>query len=272
MAAITGAVIGLAATAVSVGMSVSGANKASKERAKAQKEAEKAMAEAKRELEIMPMQELSLNLDVYKQAQEAQNVAAATAIDVAQQGEGRGLAAAVGRTQMANIEGQQAVRQTQSADMLSLDTIKAQERQDASNALTNLNIAEAEGAQAAASDAATRQAAATQQAVQSGAQGITGAMNLYSSVQGAYDPTMAGMQAKDLVSSEIGAGRDTKMIQGFLSSNPDQYLGQGVDVSDLGTMSDMAFQAWLASNLSADQQRTLMSSFQSGASMNRPSF
>lgn len=199
MAAITGAVVGVVAAGVSIGMSVSSANKAASERAKAQKAAEKAMAEAKRELEIMPMQELSLNLDVYKQAQEAQNVAAATAIDVAQQGEGRGLAAAVGRTQMANIEGQQAVRQTQSADMLALDTIKAEERRDASNALKDLNFAEAEGAQAAASDAAARQAAATQQAVQSGAQGITGAMNLYNSVQGPYDATSLGRASKSMI-------------------------------------------------------------------------
>ena len=271
MAAITGAVVGVVAAGVSIGMSVDSANKAASERAKAQKAAEKALAEAKREIEIMPMQELSLNLDVYKQAQEAQNVAAATAIDAAQQGEGRGLAAAVGRTQMANIEGQQNIRNMQAKEMFELDKIKAQERQDASNALKDLNLEEAAGAQAAAADAAARQAAATQQAVQSGAQGLTSAMNLYSSVQGPYDPTSAGMQAKNLVGSETGAGRDTKMIQGFLSSNPDQYLGQGVDVSNLGSMSDMDFQAWLASNLSADQQRALMSAFQSGASMNRPS-
>jgi hypothetical protein len=190
------AIAGVAAAAISTGTSISQANKANKARIKAQKQVEAATNEAKKEIERMPMQELSLNLDVYKQAQEAQNVAAATAIDVAQQGEGRGLAAAVGRTQMANIEGQQAVRQTQSANMLSLDTIKAQERQDASNALKDLNLEEAKGAQAAAADAAARQRQAQSAAIAAGIEGFGQVADLYSAVQGDFDPEKLDMKSQ----------------------------------------------------------------------------
>jgi hypothetical protein len=189
-------IAGVAAAAISTGTSIDQANKANKARIKAQKQVEAATNEAKKEIERMPMQELSLNLDVYKQAQEAQNVAAATAIDVAQQGEGRGLAAAVGRTQMANIEGQQAVRQTQSANMLSLDTIKAQERQDASNALKDLNLEEAKGAQAAAADAAARQRQAQSAAIAAGIEGFGQVADLYSAVQGDFDPKKLDMQSQ----------------------------------------------------------------------------
>jgi hypothetical protein len=270
MAAITTAVVGVVGAGISIGMSVSQANKAAAERRKAENQAKKALGEAKRETEIMPMQELSLNLAAYEQSREAQQrgiqqVMSQAALDPRQ------AAAVGGRAMMAGIEGERGIRADQAKEMFELEKIKATERAEASDARKELAIGEAEGAQAAAADAVARQTAATTQAVQAGVEGLGSAMNLYSSVQGPYDPTSAGMQAKNLVRSEVGAGRDTKMIQGFLSSNPDQYLGQGVDVSNLGSMSDMDFQAWLASNLSADQQRALMSAFQSGASMNRPS-
>jgi hypothetical protein len=244
MAAITGAVLGLATTAVSIGMNVSAANKAASERAKAQKAAEKAIEEAKKEISRMPMQELSLNLDVYKQAQEAQNVAAATAIDAAQQGQGRGLAAAVGRTQMANIEGQQGVRSTQASEMLSLDKVKAKERQEASNALKDLGISEAEGAQAAAADAAARQAQATQQAIVSGAEGIKGAMNLYNSVQGPFDPTSVGMQT-DETFKKLGEG-------GILAGLQTGNYGTGWE-----ELNGQALRSWMETNLTVDQLKDI---------------
>jgi hypothetical protein len=264
------AIAGVAAAAISTGTSISQANKANKARIKAQKQVEAATNEAKKEIERMPMQELSLNLAAYEQSREAQQrgiqqVMSQAALDPRQ------AAAVGGRAMMAGIEGERGIRADQAKEMFELEKIKATERAEASDKLANLSLAEAEGAQAAAADAVARQTAATTQAVQAGVEGLGSAMNLYSSVQGPYDPTSAGMQAKNLVRSEVGAGRDTKMIQGFLSSNPDQYLGQGVDVSNLGSMSDRDFQAWLASNISADQQRALMSAFQSGASMNRPS-
>jgi hypothetical protein len=200
MAAITGAVLGLATTAVSVGMSVSAANKASNERAKAQKAAEKALEEAKKEISRMPMQELSLNLDVYEQSREAQQRGIQQVMSQAEL-DPRQAAAVGGRAMMAGIEGERGIRTDQAKEMFELDKIKAQERQDASNALKDLGIQEAAGAQAAAADAATRQAAATQQAIVSGAEGIKGAMNLYSAVQGAYDKTPEGRAAKAFINS-----------------------------------------------------------------------
>jgi len=199
MAAITSAVVGVVGAGVSIGMSVDQANKAAAQRRKAQQAAKKAMDEAMRETEIMPNQELALNLDVYEQQREAQNVAAATGIQAAQQAGSRELAAAVGRQQMANIEGQRKVRTDQAKDMFELEKIKAAERAKASDTRAGLALGEAEGAQAAAADAAARQQQATTQAVQAGVEGFGSAMNLYSSVQGPYDSTALGATSKSMV-------------------------------------------------------------------------
>lgn len=187
MAAFTSLAASVVATGVSIGMSVDQANKAAAERRKAQKAAEESIAEAIRETEIMPMQELALDLAAYEQAREAQNVAAATAIDAARQGEGRGLAAAVGRAQMANIQGQQAIRAQQGREMMELEKIKAEERAAASDARKNLALGEAEGAAAAAADAAARQRMAEQQAAISAVHGVTQAFQTYADLQGPFD-------------------------------------------------------------------------------------
>lgn len=234
MAAITSAVVGVVGAGVSIGMSVSQANQAAAQRRKAEQAAKKAMDEARRETEIMPMQELSLNLDAYEQAREAQNVAAATGIQAAQQAGSRELAAAVGRQQMANIAGQQQIRAQQGREMMELDKLKATERAQASEARKELAIGEAEGAQAAAADAAARQQQATTQAVQAGVEGLGSAMNLYSSVQGPYDPTSLGMASKGLV-NKMGSEEAKRAVALYL---PDSSKYTYEDIMNL---SDTAF-------------------------------
>ena len=238
MAVITGAVVGVATAAVSIGMSVSQANKAAAARSKAEKEAQKTIDEAKKEFDRMPMQELSLNLDAYKQAQESQNVAAATGIDAAQQGDGRNLAAAVGRVNMANVEGQRDIRLDQIAAMEKLDTIKAKERQTASDAKAELSLAEAEGAQAAAADASARQTAATTAAVQGAASLVQGVSNLSGAIQGPYDTTSVGM----------AAGEAMKKGDASIYS----YLDQG-DFSGYEGLSGDALRAYMENNLTVEQ-------------------
>jgi len=200
MAAITTAVVGVVGAGISIGMSVSQANKAAAERRKAENQAKKALEEAKRETEIMPKQELSLNLAAYEQSREAQQrgiqqVMSQAALDPRQ------AAAVGGRAMMAGIEGERGIRADQAKEMFELEQIKATERAEASDARKGLAIGEAEGAQAAAADAAARQTAATQAAVQAGVEGLGSAMNLYSSVQGPYDPTSLGMASKSMIDS-----------------------------------------------------------------------
>jgi hypothetical protein len=238
-------IAGVAAAAVSTGTSISQANKANEARIKAQKQVEAATNEAKKEIERMPMQELSLNLDVYEQSREAQQRGIQQVMSQAEL-DPRQAAAVGGRAMMAGIEGERGIRTDQAKQMFELDKIKAQERQDASNALKDLNVAEAEGAQAAASDASARQTAATQQAIQSGAQGITGAMNLYSAVQGPYDATMAGITAAS-ISKKYGG--DYSQLQETLLKNSSNF--PDVDFTGLQGATSMAgVTAWL------DQQPT----------------
>ncbi len=243
MAGMTTAVIAGVTALTSMTMGIVDSSKAAQEKKAAERAAKKSIEEAKKETEIMPKQALSLNLDLYKAQQEASNVAAATGIEAAQQGEARGLAAAVGRTHMANVNQQRDIRLDKGQKLDALEMIKAEERAAASDARANLHLAEAEGAQAAAADAVARQQAATTQAVTGGVNAVAGAASAYSAVQGPYDPTSAGMAAK----SALEKGGEAS-VYAMLDSGPysgyegltgkalENYLIQNVSIDDMNRM------------------------------------
>jgi hypothetical protein len=187
--AIVGAAVGVAAAVASGAQAGAAASKSKSAQRAAEAQAKRKLKEAKREIQVMPMQELALDLEGYRQEQEASQVAAAQSIQAAQQAEGRGLAAAVGRTQMADIAQQRAARLDKATEMQKLEMVKAQERQEASDKLASLSLAEAQGAQEAAAQEEMMAQQYTQQAIGSGVEAIKGAANLYSAVQGPYDPT-----------------------------------------------------------------------------------
>lgn len=218
-------IAGVAAAAVSTGTSISQANKANEARIKAQKQVEAATNEAKKEIERMPMQELSLNLDVYEQSREAQQRGIQQVMSQAEL-DPRQAAAVAGRAMMAGIEGERGIRADQAKQMLSLDTIKAQERQDASNALASLSLAEAEGAQAAAADAAARQRQAQSAAIAAGIEGFGQVADLYSAVQGDFDPKKLDMQSKvpQVPSGVSGVQQALQSSNLNSSQSPIQYI------------------------------------------------
>jgi hypothetical protein len=183
--AIIGAAVAVG-TAAATGAEASKSKKAARE---AEKVAKRKLKETRKEIERMPMQELALDLEGYRQEQEASQVAAAQSIQAAQQAEGRGLAAAVGRTQMADVAQQRAARLDKATDLQKLEMLKAQERQEASDKLASLSLAEVQGAQEAAAQEEMMAQQYTQQAIGSGVEAIKGAANIYSAVQGPYDPT-----------------------------------------------------------------------------------
>lgn len=188
MAAITGAVVGAVTAAVSIGMSVSSANKAAADKEKAAKTAKAAMEEARREIDIMPLQELAINTDIYKQQQEASNVAAAQGIEAAQQGQGRQLASTVGRLNQLNIAAQDKTRVDLGVRLDELELLKAEDRADASLKKETLAYGEAKGAMAQAADAQTRQTASIASGVEGGVNLLSSAGEIYEGVQGPYDP------------------------------------------------------------------------------------
>ena len=183
------AIIGAAVAVGTAAASGAAASKSKAAQKAAEVQAERKLEEAKKEIQIMPLQELSLDLQGYRAEQEASQVAAAQSIQAAQQGEGRGLAAAVGRVQMADIEQQRGARLDKASELQKLELLKAKERQEASDKLANLSLAEAQGAQEAAAQEEIMAQQYTQQAIGAGVEAVKGAANLYSAVQGPYDPT-----------------------------------------------------------------------------------
>lgn len=213
--AIVAAAVGAAVAIGTAAASGAEASKSKKAAREAEKVAKKKMEEARKEIQRMPMQELSLDLQGYKAEQEASQVAAAQAIDAAQQGEGRGLAATIGRGQMADIEQQRAARLDKAVDLQRLEELKAKERQEASDKLTGLSLAEAEGAQQAAADSEEMAAAYTSQAIQSGMQAVQGVANVAAAAAGpsvetaaAFDKNLATVpeqELKNFLASQSGA-------------------------------------------------------------------
>jgi hypothetical protein len=219
------AIAGVAAAAISTATSISQANKANEARIKAQKQVEAATNEAKKEIERMPMQELSLNLASYEQSREAQQrgiqqVMSQAALDPRQ------AAAVGGRAMMAGIEGERGIRADQAKEMFELEKIKATERAEASNARKELAIGEVEGAQAAAADAAARQRQAQTAAIAAGIEGFGQVADLYSAVQGDFDPENLNMQSQAPPAPSGVSGVQKALQSSNLNSSqsPIQYI------------------------------------------------
>jgi hypothetical protein len=93
---------------------------------------------------------LSLPKEAYEREREAMLSSGAQAISQAAEGEGRGVAAAAGRVQMAQQEGQRQIAGAMGEELMKLEGLTAQEESRLSGARANLELAQAEGAQAAA--------------------------------------------------------------------------------------------------------------------------
>lgn len=199
------AAVGAAVAIGTAAASGAEANKSKKAARQAEKVAQRKMEEAKKELQRMPMQELSLDLQGYKSEQEASQVAAAMGIDAEQQSSR--LGATIGRIQMSDIEQQRAARLDKVSDLEKLQLLKATERQEASDKLYELGLSEAEGAQQAAADSDQMAAAYTSQAIQSGMQAVQGVANVAGAAvapqmeaSAAFDKNLASVPEADLKS------------------------------------------------------------------------
>ena len=230
------AIIGAAVAVGTAAASGAEASKSKKAAREAEKVAKRKLMETRKEIERMPMQELALDLEGYRQEQEASQVAAAQSIQAAQQGEGRGLAAAVGRTQMADIAQQRAARLDKATEMQKLELLKAQERQEASDKLAGLSLAEVEGAQEAAAQEEMMAQQYTQQAVGAAAEAAKGVANLYSAVQGPYDPT--GVKGASQSGMKSLTDRDDLIdFQEYLRSDPSVLPSGVVLPKNIGSLS-----------------------------------
>lgn len=258
MAVTTAAVVGIAATAASVGMSFKQASDQKKLQKEAQRDAEKAMNDARamidqaeKRLDINYYDKLAVNKEPYERAREQFTSTAAQAIDAGVESE-RGAAATAGRVLMAQNLAQEGVRSEMSKEIQNIEMIKADEearlrdmkmRLDMERA--NIDKGEAEGAQLAARDAQEAATAATQQAF-----------------QGLTSLGQQAMQAAPLYGQDLGAQKSAtyaavgKDDPAMISLRQQEYNGQPIGLIDFNKMSDQDFRQF-KNSLTREQRQNL---------------
>jgi hypothetical protein len=150
MAIGTAGIVAISTSLASAGASAAQASVAGSQAKAALKDSEDAFKRAMNELTANQFAGLSLPTEAYEREREAILSAGAQAIGQAAEGEGRGVAAAAGRVQMAQQEGQRQIAGAMGEDLMKLEGLTAQEEARLAGARANLELAQAEGAQAAA--------------------------------------------------------------------------------------------------------------------------
>lgn len=163
--------VGLAATLGSTAMSFSQAGKQKKLAAKAAEDADRAMAEAKKALEINVYAAQAVKKEPYELEREALLSQGAQAIEAGVESE-RGAAVTAGKVQMAQNEAQAGIRTAMGKEMTDIENKQLDEQSRLRDVGVQINLGEAEGAQAAQRDAEQAAASATAQ----GWQGVTSAV------------------------------------------------------------------------------------------------
>ena len=158
----------VAATAATTAMSFAQAGKQRKLMRQAESEADAAMQEARKKLGANVFDQLSINKEPYELQREAMLSQGAQAIQAGVESE-RGAAATAGRIQMAQNEGQAAIRTAMGQDMQELERISAQEEGRLRDIGVQLDLEEVAGAQLAAANAQELQA----QSMEQGFAGVT---------------------------------------------------------------------------------------------------
>ena len=169
----TGLALGIASVALAAGgtaFSFAQAGKSKKAQRDAESKADMMMRTARKRLDINYMEELSIKKEPYELQREALLQQGATALQAAQEGDQRGVAATAGRLQQAQTAAQGQVRTAMGQELQAIDKAVAEEDSRLRDLNVQLDLGEIAGAQQAAADA--EQAAQAQTA-----QGIQGAVN-----------------------------------------------------------------------------------------------
>jgi len=181
--------IGLAATAATTTMSFTQAGKQKKAQRQAEKDADEAMADARKKLETNFYAAQGIQKEPYELEREALLSQGAGAIQAGVESE-RGAAATAGRIQLAQQQGQAAVRSAMGQEMMALENKQLAEESRLRDIGVQLDLGEVEGAQLAAANAERLRA----QSIQQGMQGVTSfaqqaaaALPLFSGTAGVAD-------------------------------------------------------------------------------------
>ena len=213
----TGLALGIASVALAAGgtaFSFAQAGKSKKAQRDAESKADMMMRTARKRLDINYMEELSIKKEPYELQREALLQQGATALQAAQEGDQRGVAATAGRLQQAQTAAQGQVRTAMGQELQAIDKAVAEEDSRLRDLNVQLDLGEIAGAQQAAADA--EQAAQAQTA-----QGI----------QGAVSTAQAGMALVPLYSQQTSAQKAALGETSFTDS----------EIANIGDINGVAF-------------------------------
>ena len=254
MAVTTAAVVGVAISLGSAGMSFSQARQQKKLGEEAKRDAQKAMAEAKKALEVNYYDQLAVKKEPYELEREALLAQGALATQAGVEGD-RGAAATAGRVQAAMNDAQAGIRTGMGKEMGELDKLSAEEDSRLRDVGVQLNLEEVAGAQQAMADSAVARSQAIQQGMQSVGSAVQGAIQL-APLYG--QNTSAQKSAASNVNLQ-GEAKASFMQAGGLDPN----AGSGVlrpevmgDFSGVGQMTNPEFKNMMG-NLTPEQQQQL---------------
>lgn len=168
MAAVTSAVVGIAAAVATTTASFVQASKQKKAMRQAEADAAKAMAEARKKIQVNYMRELAIKKEPYELARLAATSTAAQLVEAGRESE-RGAQSTGGRALMAQNVAQGEIRSAMGQELMGLERATVEEQSRLRDIGAQLDLGELMGAQQAAADAQEARAAAIQQ----GFQGIT---------------------------------------------------------------------------------------------------
>lgn len=189
--------IAIATSLASAGASAVQASNAAGNAKRAKKDSEEAFNRAMNELTSNKFKGLSLPTEARDREFDAMATAAAQATEAGKEGE-RGTAATAGRVQMAAQEGQRQIAGAMGEDLMKLEGLTAQEEARLASQRANLELAQAEGAQAAAAQFGAQSDAA-----------ITGAFSSLASAGQQY------MQGSELYKQNEGQREFTRLSKEY---------------------------------------------------------
>lgn len=256
MAVATALTIGsLAATGATTANSFAQARKQRMLQQDAQRTAKEAMDAARKRLEVNVYEQSAIAKQPYLLEREALLRAGAQGMEAARESE-RGAAAAAGRIQMAQQEGQQQSRSNMESEIQAMRNKIMEEDQRLLDAGYQLNLEEVAGAQQAAADAQVARATAIGEGFEGVANLATGvgeALPLYMKQAPQRALTRAGRRAGSF-------GNVRSQLTGDMSQALSQYAGlQNIDLTSdsVKGMSDLEFMDYLSKNLTPEQARGL---------------
>jgi hypothetical protein len=224
-------------------MSFAQASKQRKAMNQAEQDAEEAMQAARKKLEVNVFDQLSIQKEPFELEREALLSQGAQAIQAGVESE-RGAAATAGRVQMAQQEGQAAVRTAMGQELQGLERLSAQEEGRLRDIGVQLDLEEVAGAQLAAANAQELQAQATQQ----GMEGVTSMASQLASFAPLYEKSSSARQLGRMErmgqrQSDLGTADIQSKVanMGMVTSG-----GKQVNLGDVSGMSRMEYQNFMS--------------------------